>query len=379
MDLSQVRQRIDDIDQQMVDLFIARMEAAMAAAEAKAKSGAPVLDAGRERDILYRVAGQAGPELERYAKALYTTLFDVSRSYQRSRLQTSSPLRSAIEGALAREEVFPSRATVACQGVEGAYSQQACVRMFEFPNILYFDTFDAVFSAVEQGMCRYGILPIENSSAGSVSQVYDLMERHEFSIVRSIRQRIDHALLARQGADIGSIREVFSHPQAITQCSEFLNDHPNIQVTPVENTAVAAKRVAASGRTDVAAIASSACAKLYGLHSLSNAISNTDSNHTRFICIGKELEIFPSADRISLMVSLAHQPGSLYGLLSRFAAMGINLTKLESRPVTGKDFEFRFYLDIEASARDGDVTSLLCDIQAASDQFVFLGNYLEVR
>jgi chorismate mutase/prephenate dehydratase len=283
-------------------------------------------------------------------------------------------IRRALEAA---PKAFPTKSTVACQGVEGAYSQQACDRMFEFPSILYFSGFEGVFQAVEKGMCRYGVLPIENSTAGSVSDVYRLMERHHFHIVRGIRQRIDHALLANPGATPGGIAEVLSHPQGIAQCSAFLAAHPNIKVTPVENTAVAAKTVAQSKRTDLAAIASRSCAELYALKPIVDAVADSDNNYTRFIVIGKELEIFPGANKISMTLSLPHEPGALHGLISRFASLGINLTKLESLPIPGREFEFRFHFDIEASLTSPDVVSLLCEIEQNSENFVLLGNYPE--
>ncbi len=379
MELGEIRKEINDIDEQLVTLFRRRMETVAEVAKYKQEHHMPVLDRTRERDVLYRVSELAGRDLEHYAKVLYTTLFDVSRSYQRGFLNQTSPLADRIEEAIRRtEEKFPTRAVVACQGVEGAYSQQACDQIFEFASIMYFSTFDAVFNAVEKGMCRYGILPIENSSAGSVAQVYDLMEKHNFHIVRAVRQRIDHALLSVRGAELDGVREVYSHPQAIAQCSEFLKAHPGIQVHECENTAVAAKRVAEAGRADVAAIASRACGDLYDLQPVATSVSNSDNNYTRFICISRELEIYPGADKISMTLSLPHQPGSLYGTLSRFASLGMNLTKLESRPVPGSEFEFRFHFDIQASAHEAEVVRLLCELDDSSERFVFLGNYREI-
>lgn len=378
MDLSEIRREINDIDEQMIALFKKRMETVVEVAKYKQENHMPVLDRTRERQVLCRVAELAGEDLEHYAKMLYTTLMDVSRNHQRNFLDMGSPLAEMIEEAVAKTpDKFPTRAVVACQGTEGAYSQQACDQIFEFANIMYFDSFDAVFNAVEKGMCRYGILPIENSSAGSVAQVYDLMEKHRFHIVRAVRQRIDHVLLGKRGAKMEDIREIYSHPQAIAQCSEFLKEHPDIQVHEYGNTATAAKMVAESGRSDVAAVASRACGDLYDLVTICPSVSNSESNYTRFICIGRELEIYPDANKISMTLSLPHQPGSLHGMISRFAAQGVNLTKLESRPVPGSEFEFRFHFDIEASVREEDVIKLLCELDVSCDRFVFLGNYQE--
>ena len=378
MDLNEIRQQINDIDEQMVELFKRRMETVAEVAKYKQENHLPVLDRTRERQVLCRVAEMAGEDLEHYAKVLYTTLFDVSRNHQRTYLNIGSPLAKVIEDAAANTPAkFPARAMVACQGTEGAYSQQACDQIFDFANIMYFNTFDAVFNAVEKGMCRYGILPIENSSAGSVAQVYDLMEKHRFHIVRAVRQRIDHVLLGKRGMKAEDVKEIYSHPQAIAQCSEFLKEHPEIKVHEYSNTAMAAKMVAESDRKDVAAIASRACGDLYDLVTVSASVSNSNSNYTRFICISRDLEIYPNANKISMTLSLPHQPGSLYNMLSRFAALGVNLTKLESRPVPGSEFEFRFHFDIEASVSDPEVVKLLCELDEGSERFVFLGNYQE--
>jgi chorismate mutase/prephenate dehydratase len=262
--------------------------------------------------------------------------------------------------------------------VEGAYSQLACEKIFRYPSITYFRTFADVFSAIESGQCRYGILPIENSLAGSVNSVYDQMIRHHCYIVRSARIRIDHTLLALPGAKPDQIREVCSHEQAIQQCSAFLAAHPEWHVNVCSNTAAAARMVRDSGRADMAAISSAHCAPLYGLDILASGIQNNSNNHTRFICISKKPEIFPGASRTSLMLVLPDRPGALYQLLSRFNAQGINLTKLESRPIPGRDFEFMFYFDLDVSVASPSFARLIEELDATLDQFTYLGSYSEV-
>ena len=380
MDLNGIRSQLDQIDDQLIQLFTRRMRLVADVAAYKKQNGVPILDTGRERQIMNRVTLAAGEDMERYAKLLYQTLFNVSRAYQAERLQVASALAEELERAARNvRPQMPRRALVACQGTEGAYSQKICDQMFEFADILYMNTFNDVFSAVEKGMCPYGVLPIENSTAGSVTQVYDLMEKHHFHIVKAARQRIEHRLLALPGAKIQEIREVVSHEQALRQCGAFLAAHPQIKATPMENTAVSAAWVAKSGRRDLAAIASRECEQLYGLESLSDAVSDISSNSTRFICIAKDLEVYAGANKISLMLSAAHRPGSLYRLLSHISVMDLNLTKLESRPIPGKDFEFRFFFDIEASILDPNVRALIGQLKNESDQFVFLGNYEEMR
>ncbi len=380
LNLQDIRGQLDQIDDQLIGLFARRMRLVSDVAAYKKENGLPILDSGRERQIINRVSLAAGEDLEHYAKLLYQTLFSVSRAYQARQLLPKSTLMSELERAAENVRPrMPERVTVACQGTEGAYSQKITDRMFEFADILYMNTFNDVFNAVEKGMCPFGVLPIENSTAGSVTQVYDLMEKHRFHIVKAARQRIDHRLLALPGVQIEDIREVVSHEQALRQCGAFLAAHPKIKVTAMENTAKAAAFAAASGRRELAAIASQECAQLYGLETLSDAITDTGNNATRFICIAKDLQVYAGANKISLMLSAAHRPGSLYRLLSHISVMGVNLTKLESRPIPGKDFEFRFFFDIEASILDPAIRALMEQLKQDSDQFVFLGNYEEMR
>lgn len=380
LNLQDIRGQLDQIDDQLIDLFARRMRLVSDVAAYKKENSLPILDSGRERQIINRVSLAAGEDLEHYAKLLYQTLFSVSRAYQAQQLLPKSSLMNELERAAENVRPrMPERVMVACQGTEGAYSQKITDRMFEFADILYMNTFNDVFNAVEKGMCPFGVLPIENSTAGSVTQVYDLMEKHHFHIVKSARQRVDHRLLALPGVKMEDIREVVSHEQALRQCGAFLAAHPKIKVTAMENTAKAAAFAAASGRRDLAAIASRECAQLYGLETLSDAITDTGNNATRFICIAKDLTVYAGANKISLMLSAAHRPGSLYRLLSHISVMGVNLTKLESRPIPGKDFEFRFFFDIEASILDPAVRALMEQLRQDSDQFVFLGNYEEMR
>jgi len=378
MDLNETRGLIDCIDQRMADLFCQRMQLAAQVARYKKEHGLPVLNAAREREILASLSQRCGDELSSYAQVLYSTMFDVSRSYQRSLMAEDSPLGQSIDQALASTAPrFPDKAVVACQGVEGAYSQLACDRLFRTPSIVYFRGFDGVFGAVAGGLCRYGILPIENSSAGSVTAVYDLMRKYNFHIVRAVRLKVSHNLLARPGARVEDIREIVSHEQALSQCAGLLAGMPEVKVTVCENTAAAARAVAESGRTDLAALSSRECAGLYGLEVLRAGVQDSDSNYTRFICIAREAEIYPGAGKISLMLTLPHRPGELYRLITRFACLGLNLTKLESRPIPGSDFEFRFYFDLEGWVGDPAVRALLCALQQEMDEFVFLGNYAE--
>ena len=379
MDIQQLRGQIDEIDDELVRLFIRRMDVASQIADYKKEHDLPIFVPARERETLAEVAKKAGPEMANYARVLYSMLFELSRSYQGKRNETLSPLYETITQAIeTTPKLFPPSAMVACQGVEGAYSQIACEKIFKSPFILYFKNFDGVFTAIEQGLCQYGILPIENSSAGSVKKVYDLMIHHNFSIVRTFRLKIDHNLLAAPGATLEGIKEVYSHEQAINQCSELLSSMQGVKVIPVENTAVAAEMVSKSGRSDVAALSSRSCAELYGLKCLASSVQDKGNNYTRFICISKQLEIYPGADKTSIMMILNHRPGALYKVLARMYVLGINVTKLESRPLPDRDFEFMFYFDLDTSIYSEEFVQLMCELDDLCEEFKYLGSYTEV-
>ncbi len=379
MDLSEIRTSIDEIDSQLVKLFCQRMDLSAQVADYKKQHDLPIYVPARERAILQQVAQQSGPELENYTRILYSTLFELSRSYQSKRNGDISPLYTEITRAMEQTpRLFPQAPMVACQGVEGAYSQIACEKIFKNPFILYFKNFEGVFTAIEQGMCQYGILPIENSTAGSVNRVYDLMIQHKFSIVRTFRLKVDHNLLANRGASLRDIREIYSHEQAINQCAGFLHSLPGVKVTAVANTAVAAEMVSKSGRKDVAALSSRFCADLYNLECLQHSVQDKGNNHTRFICISKNLEVYPGADKTSIMMILNHKPGALYKVLARLFTLGINVTKLESRPLPDREFEFMFYFDLETSIYSEEFVQLMCELDDLCEEFKYLGSYSEV-
>ena len=375
MELKDYRTQIDAVDDEIVRLFQKRMDIAANIAAFKKENGLPILQTAREREKLADVTGKAREDMRSYLRVLYSLLFELSRTYQEKGART--PLYDKIENAIENTpRLFPRSATVACQGVEGAYSQLACEKLFVTPNIQYFRNFEGVFSAIEAGFCRYGILPIENSTAGSVNRVYDLMIEHNFSIVRSTRLKIDHCLLAKP--DHTQIKEVFSHEQAINQCAGFLKSLGNVKITCCENTAVAAQTVALSERKDIAALSSRMCAELYGLKVVQSSVQDEGNNHTRFLCISKDTEIYPGADKTSVMMILPHKPGALYKVLARLYALGINLLKLESRPLPDRDFEFMFYLDLETSVYSEEFVQLMCEIGSICEEFKYLGSYTEV-
>ena len=379
MELNELRNQIDAIDDQLVNLFCRRMEISAQVADYKKEHNLPVFVPARERAILKTVAEKAGPEMANYTRVLYSMLFELSRSYQSKRNDELSQLYINITGAIEETpKLFPQDAMVACQGVEGAYSQIAAEKIFKTPFIMYFKTFEGVFNAVEQGLCQYGVLPIENSTAGSVNKVYDLMIQKNFSIIRTFRLKVDHNLLVKPGTKLENIKEIYSHEQAIGQCAEFLQTLPGVTVIPVSNTAVAAQMVADSQREDVACLSSRSCAELYGLKCLKASVQDKGNNHTRFICISKKLEVYPGADKTSIMMILNHKPGALYKVLARMYTLGINVTKLESRPLPDREFEFMFYFDLETSIYSEEFVQLMCELDQLCEEFKYLGSYIEV-
>ena len=376
--IDNIRERIDVIDDQFTQLFVERMELCKQIGEEKAKNNLPLNVYERERQILSRVSAPYKDEMKRYVKRLYESVFMQSKTYQTSALKLDSPITRKLDAIKNESGVdFPVSACVACQGVKGAYSGIAAQKIFEIPTVSYFKTFDAVFSAVESGLCEYGILPIENSTAGSVSQVYDLMKKHNFYIVKSVMTQITHVLAAKKGESISDIKKVYSHKQALDQCAEYLKAM-KVECVEVENTAVAGKMVAGSEEKGVGVICSDECAEIYGLRVLDRGVQDSGNNYTRFICISKELKVFKGADKISIMTALSNKPGSLNNLLSQFSALGLNLTKLESRPIHNSRFEFLFYFDFEGDVFSQGVLNLLAQLDDSSDKFLFLGSYKEV-
>ncbi len=378
MNLDEIRNGIDSIDDRLLKLFLERMNLSAQVAQYKAQTGKATLDKSREREILKKVSDEAG-DMEMYAYHLYQTILQQSKAYQNQLIAAPSKVRAQVQQALdAGDAVFPRTGMIACQGTEGANSQQACDKLFPRGHIMYVSTFGAVLDAVESGLCQFGVLPIENSSNGSVRAVYELLRHRKFNVVRSTRLWIRHELMAKPGTDISQIKTIYSHEQAIGQCSAYLSKLSGAKAVPCANTAIAARMVAESDDPAIAAISAPGCASLYGLEVLADRIQDSENNYTRFICVTKDPAIYEGANRISLIVATGNTPGALYEVLSKPAALGINMTKLESCPVTGSDFEFMFFVELEASVKEPEVLAMLEDMERSCESFVFLGNYLEV-
>lgn len=376
MDLKEIRNQIDEINNEILDLFLKRMDLSVKVAKYKKANDLPILNRAREREILKEVMEKSGED-EAYAYRLFQVLMSLSKAKQGSILYGNTPMTDKIKASVQPlDAVFPETGTVACQGVEGANSQEACEKLVKRGNIMYVKTFEAVFDAVDSGFCDYGVLPIENNMNGSVRAVYDLIRKRNFTIVRATRLNIRHALMGLPGTKLSDIKNIISHEQALGQCAGFIHSlGDGVHATAYPNTAQAARDVAAGKDKSVASISSPACAKLYGLEILKSDIQDNDNNYTRFILVSKKPAIYAGADHMSLIVSCENRSGALEEILSILSARGVNMTKLESIPVPGRDFEFHFYLDLDANIHTPGVTAMLSDLEKHVEAFTFLGNY----
>lgn len=363
------RREIDRIDKQLLPLFLERMGCVERVGALKSQAGKPVLSPAREQEIIDRVSRQAG-ELGLSAAAFYRAIMAISRDREYGVMTGDSPLRRLERGA-ARSLPSPV-GRVVCQGVRGAYSHQAAQRLFPGADIGFVPEFGQVFREASGG--ALGVVPVENSAAGSVTAVYDLILKYRFFIVGAVDVRVEHCLAA---AAPGEVAKVLSHPQALAQCSEFIAER-GLLAREYSNTAAAAQAVAQRKEPGLGAICSEDAARRYGLTIIERGVQNVRNNTTRFVAVSKEPVLPEDASKISLCFSLAHTTGSLHSVLRRFAGLGLNLTKIESRPIPGRDFEYDFYLDFTGSIHDPETLGLICALNAELPRFSFLGNYNEL-
>ncbi len=373
--LSEIRSDIDKIDSEIIELFKKRMDCAKEVGIYKKSQNTPVLNQDRENDILDAVEKKGG-EYGAHARLLYSNIMELSRALQHNIVGSGKGLKTIIANA---EEQFPSEnIKVGYQGIKGANGHEATLRLFPNGTAVNYKTFSDVFSAVDSGEINYGVLPVENSTAGSVSTVYDLILRHRFYIVGALDLPIDYCLAGLNQSEFSDIEKVWSHPQSLSQCANYIAKN-NFDSSPCSNTAIAARDTATEKRLNVAAICSYKAAEEYGLKILDNHIQDNDVNTTRFIVISKKLYIPENANKISLCFSLPHVTGSLYSLLCRFNSLGLNLTKIESRPRQDKGFEYLFYLDFSGNVHSEDVIALISQLSEEMPEFSFLGNYCEMQ
>lgn len=374
MTLDEIREEINRIDEKLLPLFLARMECAKKVAEIKKEQNLPIFHPEREQAILQKVEEKSG-EFRGEARILYSNLLEMSRAVQHDLLGSGSELRAQIQSA----ENTPQKAEkVACLGESGSFSHEELLRLYPNAEPQFCSGFAEIFAAVENGSADLGLLPVENSSAGSVGEVYDLILKYRYYIILASTLSVHHCLAAAQKCDVSDIQAIYSHPQPIAQCSDYIAKH-GLNAIACSSTVAAAQEVAARKEAGIAAICSEYAAKEYGLQILERNIENISTNCTRFIVISKKLFLPEDAQKISLCFSLPHRTGSLYGVLARFAAAGLNLTKIESRPIPGRNFEYDFYLDFTGNVHDERTLSLLCALYDELPRFSFLGNYTELE
>lgn len=373
-DLGEIRIEIDKIDTELIELFKKRMDCAKAVGIYKKENNIPVLNENRENEILDNVEEKGG-EYGSHARLLFSNIMELSRALQHNIVGSGKKLRADILNASSKMKT--ENVKVGYQGIKGGNGHEATLKLFPNGDAVNYKTFADVFDAVDREEVTYGVLPVENSTAGSVSAVYDLILKHRFYIVKALDLPIDYCLAGLKQSEFSDIEKVWSHPQSLSQCANYIAKN-NFDSTPFENTAVAAREVASEKRLNVAAICSYKAAEEYGLKILDNHLQDDKGNTTRFIVISKTLCIPENANKISLCFSLPHVTGSLYGLLCRFNSLGLNLTKIESRPRKGKDFEYLFYLDFSGSVYSDNVIDLISQLSEEMPEFSFLGNYCEL-
>ncbi len=375
LDLQEIRKKLDGIDKEIVSLYEKRMDLCRQVAEFKIGTGKPVYDGEREKQKLEAVKSMVQDEDNRQgAEELFSQLMTISRRLQYRLLAENG--KSPDTGFCPVEEIRTAGARIVYQGVEGAYSHEAAMKYFgQEADLFHVNTWEEAMKAVEGGTADYAVLPIENSSAGAVSDNYDLLIKYHNYIVAEVMLPVSHALLGVPGSSVEQIRTVFSHPQALMQCSEYLNSHEGWKQISVENTAVAAKKILEEGDVTQAAVASEGAGKRYGLTALETEINYNRDNVTRFIVVAKKPVYWKGAGKISLCFELPHKSGSLYNMLSNFIYNNVNMVMIQSRPIPGRNWEYRFFVDIEGNLADAAVNNALTGIANEAANLRILGNY----
>lgn len=372
-EILKIRNEIDQTDTELINLLVKRINLSESVAKTKIKHNMPVFDASREKTIIEKVKQKADKNGD-FVASVYSSILSSSRAKQHMMLTSGEEIRNMLKNA--HKELPHSGVNVICQGVAGAYTHKATAKFFDDECITFSATWDEVFKAVEDKKADFGVLPIENSAAGSVSDVYDLILKYRFFIVGATEIKVKHCLAAKNGAT--QIRTVISHPQGLSQCTDFISKH-DLKSKTFSNTATAAKFVSEQSDVSVAAICSKEAADEYGLEILKENIQNTNNNTTRFIVISREAYLPYDADKISLCFSLPHESGTLSSVLSQFSMQELNLTKIESRPIPEKKFEYDFYLDFTGNIHNENALNLICSLHDEMPRFSFLGNYKEIE
>ena len=373
--LLELREKLDKIDEEIIKLYLERMDICGQVGDYKVETGKKVLDKKREAEKLKDVSNRVASEFDKKGiQEIFSQLMSLSRKLQVQKL--------ALKGATNQlpfttiKELNKKNGTVVYQGIEGSYGQEALKQFFsEGSESDHVSTFRDAMKAVAEGIADYAILPIENSSMGSVREVYDLWDEFENTIVAEQVILIDHVLAGLPGTDLKQVERVYSKAEALMQTSKYLEKHNHWQQISVANTAVAAKKVAEDHDSTQAVVCSAYAAKVYGLDILANKINNEENNYTRFIVITNQKVYLESANKISICFELSNESGSLYHLLSHFTYNNLNMTKIESRPIEGRTWEYRFFVDFDGNLSDSDVITALRGLDEEAKNLKILGNY----
>lgn len=373
-DLKQLREQLDEIDKKIVELYEKRMEVSKGVAQYKMSTGKPVLDRTREEEKLRKVMAATHTDFNKQGvKELFEQIMSTSRKLQYQMLMDGQNLRLPFQAV---PSLMEGNIRVVFQGAEGSYSQAAMEQFFgEEVDSFHVDTFRQAMCSLEEGRADYAVLPIENSTAGIVSEIYDLLVEFENYIVGEQIIKIEHCLLGTKEATLSDVQTVYSHPQSLMQSAGFLNDHPQWKQVSLLNNAFAARKVKEEGDKTQAAIASEKAAQIYDLQILQKCVNQADNNSTRFIVVTNRKIFLENAEKISLCFEIPHQSGSLYHILSHFIYNNLNMTKIESRPIPERNWEYRFFIDFDGNLKSSAVRNTLRGLREETTNMKILGNY----
>lgn len=375
MDLLELREQLDGIDEQIVKLYEERMEICSKVADYKIETGKKVLDKSREEEKLRKVRSLAHNEFNAHGvQELFEQIMSMSRKLQYNKLSEKGAYGKLPFMGVDRIDIQESR--VVFQGADGAYSQMAMMKYFgEGVNCFHVDTFRDAMCAIEEGSADYAVLPIENSTAGIVNEIYDMLAEFENYIVGEQIIKIEHCLMGLPGTDFAQIKTVYSHPQSLMQSARYLAKHAGWRQVSMQNNAFAARKVSEEGDKSQAAIASEQAAKIYGLDIIERGVNQSESNSTRFIIVTNQKIFLKDAGKVSICLEVPHESGSLYHILSHFIYNNLNMTKIESRPIEGRNWEYRFFIDFEGNLADAAVKNALRGLREEARNMRILGNY----
>ena len=375
MDLLELRGRIDEIDQQIVALYEKRMEVSKQVAEYKIETGKRVFDKAREEEKIQKVKSLTHNDFNSHGiEELFEQIMCMSRKLQYQLISEHGGLNKLP--FIKVDCLETQKARVVFQGAEGAYSQAAMHQYFgDQIDSFHVDTFRDAMMAIDEGSADFAVLPIENSTAGMVSEISALLVAFENYIVGEQIIKIEHCLMAVPGTELSDIKTVYSHPQSLMQSARFLNNHPDWRQISMQNNAFAARKVADEKDKTQAAIASEYAAKLYGLEILKKGVNQSDTNSTRFIIVTNQKIFLKDAKKVSICFEVAHESGSLYHMLSHFIYNNLNMNRIESRPIENRNWEYRFFIDFDGNLSDSAVKNALRGLREEARNMKILGNY----